>query len=499
MVKWLLALAAAILPWAGSADDPTRRGFDADVPKLALFQGGGLAVESSAVPAAGAYQLGAVLDLASGLLVLREGNRHDDLIDQRWSLHLVAARSLGAVELAAELPIVLSQRSDLSLLTDQGVTGPLVAPVASTTLGDLRLGAKVPLLDATRWPVGLSALAELRLPTGNPKAFASDGLALVPGLVTTRTVGPVRLDAQVGYTVRRQGQFAQLVVHDGVTYGLGASMDLPPLASLTRWRALAELTGGIPRGFDSLSDRYRAPLEAWGGLRAALTTHLAAEAGAGAGLGQAGYGHARWRVFVGVRWSAPPAPPEGSEPDRDGDGVPDSKDLCPDEPGPPELDGCPDTDGDGIPDWEDRCPHEPGPAENQGCPLPPGEPLVELEVQRLSLHDAVNFDTDRDTLKPESFPVLDQVARLLGEHPELTRIRVEGHTDNVGSAAYNKELSLRRANAVVRYLVGHGVAPARLVPEGYGLERPVARNETALGRARNRRVEFTILDGPHPP
>ncbi len=165
-------------------------------------------------------------------------------------------------------------------------------------------------------------------------------------------------------------------------------------------------------------------------------------------------------------------------------------------PGPAALDGCPDRDGDEIPDKDDKCPDQPGPAQNDGCPVAEGEPLVSIETdsERLSLKDAIHFDTAKDTIKPESFRLLDQVGELLRQHTELKRIRVEGHTDNVGSAPYNKDLSDRRARSVVRYLVERtGVPRSRLDPVGYGFERPVATNETAVGRSRNRRVEFTIL------
>jgi outer membrane protein OmpA-like peptidoglycan-associated protein len=121
------------------------------------------------------------------------------------------------------------------------------------------------------------------------------------------------------------------------------------------------------------------------------------------------------------------------------------------------------------------------------------EPLVVITANKLTLHDSINFDTGKDTIKPQSYPVLDQVAKLLNEHPEMKRIRVEGHTDNVGNATYNKELSQRRAQSVVRYLVSKGVAESRLVPAGYGFEQPIASNATALGRAKNRRVAFTVL------
>ena len=489
----LLAISFAIAERSAAADDPTRRRFDPDPARLALSLDGGFTTETAAAADRGTLRLGSIFDVAGGLLVLEQGSQRQDLLVSRGQLHLLGGWSLGRVEVAAHLPIALWQKSDFSLLTSQGVTGPLVAGIASTTLGDLRLGAKVPILDAARWPVGVAALVDLRLPTGNAQAFTSDGLALVPTLVATRTFGRVRIDGQVGYQIRGSGQYAQLVVHDGFVYALGGSLDLPKVARINRWKAIAEIDGGWPRGNDFSTDRYRAPLSARAGVRAFLSRSISVEAGLGTGLGPSGYGHERWRVFAGVRWGIP-SPAPGGVSDRDGDGVPDSEDLCPDEPGPAALDGCPDSDGDGIPDREDKCPHEPGPPENDGCPLAADEAVIEIGSGRILLRDSVHFDTGRDSIKSESFPLLDQVAKLLNEHPEMKRIRVEGHTDNVGNAAYNKELSARRAAAVVRYLVGKGVAASRLIPAGYGFEQPIASNATALGRAKNRRVAFTILD-----
>ena len=495
LLLWLAASAALAGP-AAAADDPTRRGFDADPSRLALSLDGGFTVETATAASAGTWRLGALLDLSSGLLTLSQGSQRDDLLESRLALHLLGAYAYGPVELSAHLPVVLHQASDLTFLTSQGVTGPLVDPIQSSTVGDLRLGAKAPLAFLEGWPVALAALVEVRLPTGDGQAFASDGLALAPSLVATRALGRLRLDGQLGYLIRGSGQYAQLVVHDGLTYGAGASLDLAPRWGLTGWRAMAELSGMVPRGFDPGGARYRAPLAARAGLRAFLTPELSLEAGLGTGLGTTGYGHERWRAFAGVRWSGRPARPLE---DDDHDGVPNARDACPTVPGRPDLDGCPDDDGDDIPNQEDRCPQVRGPAENEGCPLEEGEPLVEIEAQRLSLKDAIHFDSGRDTIKPESFPVLDQVARILGEHEELARVRVEGHTDNVGGAAYNKDLSARRATAVVRYLTGKGIAPGRLESAGYGFERPIATNETALGRARNRRVEFTIVGEAAPP
>lgn len=473
------------------ADDPGRRKFDPDPARLAFSLDGGFVTETAAAARRGTFRFGAIFDYANGLLVLDQGGTRNDLLVSRGQLDLLAAWSLGFVELGAELPVALWQNSDFSFLTAQGVTGALVEPIASTTLGDLRLGAKVPLLDPARWPIGLAGLVDVRVPTGDGHSFMSDGWALMPSVVATRSFGRLRLDAQAGYVARNQGQYAQLIVHDGYVYALGGSYELSQAAKI-----IAEIDGGLPRGF-SANDRYRAPLEARAGVRAFLTPKMSVEAGVGTGLGPVGYGHERWRAFFGIRWGSAPVPVQkafvGPILDRDGDGVPDDQDLCPDEPGPAALDGCPDRDGDGIPDREDKCPDQPGPPENDGCPLTEGEPLVTITSNRLTLNDSINFDTGKDSIKPQSYPVLDQVAKLLNEHPEMKRIRVEGHTDNVGNATYNKELSQRRAQSVVRYLVSKGVAESRLVPVGFGFEQPIASNGTALGRAKNRRVAFTVL------
>lgn len=505
MTKRLLACLAAAAAIAGPpavADDPTRRDFDVDPHRLALSLDGGFAVETASAAPARTLRAALVADYASGLLSLQLGGEREALIEERLTLHLLGGWSFGWLEVAAHLPIVAYQDADFSLLTDPPPAGlgvdpssPLVAPVSKTALGDLRLGAKLPVLDAARWPIGLAAMLDLRLPTGDGDAFASDGLALAPSAIATRSFGPVRLDGQLGYLIRGAGQYGQLVVHDGFTYGVGASTDLPRAGFLARWRAIAELTGAWPRGYDLSTERYRAPLSARGGVRWFATEALSIELGAGAGLGHAGYGRESWRAFAGVRWSPDLAPPPGAaERDTDRDGVPDSKDHCRRDPGPAALDGCPDRDGDEIPDRDDRCPTERGPIQNAGCPVPEDEPLVEIETERLSLRDAIHFDSGKDSIRPESFRILGEIAKVLREHSEMKKLRVEGHTDNVGSAAYNKDLSERRAASVVRHLVEKGgIARERLEAKGYGFERPVASNATAVGRSRNRRVEFTIV------
>jgi OOP family OmpA-OmpF porin len=104
----------------------------------------------------------------------------------------------------------------------------------------------------------------------------------------------------------------------------------------------------------------------------------------------------------------------------------------------------------------------------------------------------VNFDFNRAEIRPDAGVILDEAARLLNQEPEA-RVRIEGHTDWIGSEEYNQTLSERRAEAVTRHLVEQGVAAERLTTVGYGETRPIASNEARDGRALNRRVELKVL------
>ncbi len=187
------------------------------------------------------------------------------------------------------------------------------------------------------------------------------------------------------------------------------------------------------------------------------------------------------------------------DPDNDGDGILDADDKCPNDTGPPENDGCPDPDrdGDGVPDRIDNCPDEPGTAENQGCAA---KQLVVIGDGQLEILEKVFFKTGSAKLQRRSWALLDNVAAVLIAHPEIKKIRVEGHTDSTGRLKYNMILSKKRANTVVRYLVGRGqVSRSRLVARGFGPKKPlVADAKTKEEHAMNRRVEFHIVDKVEP-
>ena len=117
-----------------------------------------------------------------------------------------------------------------------------------------------------------------------------------------------------------------------------------------------------------------------------------------------------------------------------------------------------------------------------------------MTAEKIEILEKVYFNTNKATIKPVSYSLLDDVAAVLIANPDLTLIEVAGHTDSQGRDSYNKDLSQRRAESVVAYLASKGVDENRLKPVGYGEEKPQDTNDTAEGRANNRRVEFTILE-----
>ena len=116
-----------------------------------------------------------------------------------------------------------------------------------------------------------------------------------------------------------------------------------------------------------------------------------------------------------------------------------------------------------------------------------------ITKEKLIIKEKVFFDTNKATILKKSNGLLDQVASVLMEHLEIALVQVEGHTDTVGTPEHNKVLSQDRANSVKAYVVKKGVDEKRLVPVGFGQEKPADTNETPVGRENNRRVEFNIV------
>ncbi|MAA73398.1 MAG: flagellar motor protein MotB [Salinisphaeraceae bacterium] len=180
--------------------------------------------------------------------------------------------------------------------------------------------------------------------------------------------------------------------------------------------------------------------------------------------------------------------------DSDGDGVPDYKDKCPNTPAGVQVnaDGCPlvvDADGDGVPDDQDKCPDTPAgvPVTSDGC-----------AVGQKQILRGVNYEFNKATLTANAERILDQVAQTLRDSPGFV-VELAGHTDSKGSDSYNQDLSQRRAEAAMAYLITAGIDASRLRARGYGESQPIEPNTTPSGadnpegRAANRRTEFRVI------
>ncbi len=275
------------------------------------------------------------------------------------------------------------------------------------------------------------------------------------------------------------------------------------------------------------------------GMAPAAIAHKIATVGS-----ETGYGGPDWELllsgYLGFGAAAPPPPPPPPPPpapvvnkDTDGDGIPDSVDKCPNEPedkdGFQDDDGCPDldNDGDGIPDSADKCPNEPedkdGFQDDDGCPDPdndgdgildkddkcPNEPetvngyqdqdgcpdeVPEAVKKFTGVIKGINFKTNSAKITKGSHRILDKAVQVLNDYPDV-KLEISGHTDNVGKEEYNKELSQKRAESVMEYMVSKGISSDRLTAVGYGMDKPLTSNKTRADRAKNRRTEFQLIGG----
>lgn len=467
-------------------------------------------------------------------------------------------------------------------------------------LGDTYLGARVRLWGESSDLFALALQATLTLPTsgvpGDSSYRGEPAASILPMLIGELRPGiGARIVVNVGARVREESSAALANLRFGheLVYGLGASVPLLTDADeRTHLDVLAQIYGDSD--FTQFGERDGTALEATLGMRFFHASGVAVGIAAGPGLTR-GFGSPDVRAIATLGWASPATPAEDTSSDRDGDGLLDTSDQCPDAPedadGFEDGDGCPDPDNDrdGLPDTSDQCPLEPetanswsdedgcpdeipdtdgdsvrdnvdrcidqpedrdafrdedgcpepdndedgvldtadrcpaqaGPIENVGCPdtdrdgdtvvdridnCPDEAGTVEnrgcqavqrvtIEEGRLQILEMVFFQTNRDTILARSHPLLLNVAQVLNAHPEIRHVIIEGHTDSRGNRQRNIELSQRRAESVVRFLVERGqVAAERLTARGFGPDSPqVPDARTAEDHARNRRVEFRIL------
>ncbi len=293
----------------------------------------------------------------------------------------------------------------------------------------------------------------------------------------------VRIPLNVGYKTSFRQDIPSLGISNQLTFGAAVQLLLGQDQFMLTVEAFGRTAAASGTGFGGSQE---SPVELLGGFKYLHRNGFAVGI-AGTGGVTSGYGNPDWRL-IGMLGYTMPAKEESVVVDTDAD-----EDVF--------ADPDPDRDGDGVPDRIDNCPDDPGPVENQGCPE---EQHVVIEDTRLEILDKIYFNTDSAQLQRRSHAVLDNVAEVLIAHPEIPIIRVEGHTDSTGRAAYNMGLSQRRAESVARYLVDEGgVRRDRLIAEGFGETQPVVPDaKTKMALAQNRRVEFhltyAIAEGPEP-
>jgi outer membrane protein OmpA-like peptidoglycan-associated protein len=545
------AFCTLVVALAARAQTPAPLKLDLERMDLDASALGSLLVATGQTLPAGEFRLGLGPHYErKPLVVALDGQDVNTIVRNRLSTQLFAAIGLtSALELGFQVPLISYQRGEN--LDALGLARP-----ATAGLGTPRVSARLHILDEGKQLIDLAGEVGVGVPIGNKDALGGDGnVSLTPGLSVGRQFGDVRASTQLSVLLRRSQDVggdrfgSHFGVNGSIAY-MGARFR-PELIV----RAFVPLTQ-MPKGFEVLAagryaitnrleafalagpgfgqligvPTFRAMVGlAFGTVSPAVAAVSPCDPGMahtpeqcpyldddGDGIvnkddrcplerGLAKYGGCPIpdRDHDGVpddedRCPDEPGPKERQGcpfHDRDGDGVEDALDKCPDEPGPAENQGCPikDRDGDGVPDAVDNCPDEPGPASNQGCPLQQKQ-LVVITAEQLVIKDKIYFATGKATIQKRSYGLLKQVADVINKHPNIPLLRVEGHTDDRGGAKFNLSLSQDRAYSVRNFLILNGVSPDRLEAKGYGLDRPLDSNKTSSGRAKNRRVEFNIVN-----
>jgi outer membrane protein OmpA-like peptidoglycan-associated protein len=324
-------------------------------------------------------------------------------------------------------------------------------------VGDLALAAKLRIVDREHWAVAVAG--GVALPgTGDGRAIVewrgerlrlganlgARGRALDGGVAASWALSPGRIDA-IGEVGRRDVTVAlraRLAISSHFTIGAGAGLD------------------GDVRAFAAIIFEPRT---------------------------------SRMEHTEVVIEDLPP--PERPPSDRDDDHIIDRLDGCPDDAEDldeyQDDDGCPDPDNDDdhIVDTDDLCPDEPGVAAEAGCPERDGIDVTETEIVVL---EEINFEFDSDVILEDSYAILEAIAGTLERNPDIEGVEIGGHTDARGKAAYNLDLSQRRADSVRRFLIDAGVDRDRLTASGYGETRPKVRGTGERVWKANRRVDFLI-------
>ena len=429
------------------------------------------------------------------VLYAPDGTARQSLIRDQVFFHVGGGIILAErLRLALNLPIAAHQQGS------RGQVGTSTyVPPNQASVGDLRIGADVRLFGEYGGPITTALGVQVHVPTGNQADYTGDGkVRVVPRLLAAGDVGPFAYAVKLGVQYRAlDSNFANSPIGTEFLVGAAAGLQFADKKILIGPEVYGSTV--ISKG-DASFKKLTSPLEMLFGARITFADDFRIGAGIGPGLTR-GIGTPELRVVGALEWFPAIVPPPPPPSDRDNDGIIDNDDACPDVPGvrteDPKTNGCPppppDRDKDGIPDQEDACPDTPGPRNED--PKKNGCPEARIEAGEIKILQQVKFKTASAEILPESDGILNAVAKILADHPEITSVRIEGHTDNRGGAAMNLGLSGRRAASVATALIRRGIDKSRLSSKGYGLTRPIDSNTTEEGRQNNRRVEFHIDSG----
>lgn len=466
--------------------------------------------------------------------------------------HELAAQAGTALSLfdrwviAARLPVILYMGGAAA-----AAGAPLTRDPASSGsgLGDLALHSRFRLVGEEQDSFALAIATDLTIPLAEAANAQQDlmgeaGVTISPYLTGELRFAPVRITGNLGARFRETAGYAALRVRNELTWALAVSVDLIPNVL----EAMLEGWGATP--FDRFAAAVVSPVELLLGLRVRPIAPLFLGLAGGAGLGDA-YGNPEFRGAFTIGWAdvdgleaeraaasatqaeeviaiatqeepiesaattqvhssqerervPPPGRVEYGQLDRDGDRIVDAEDQCvldrEDFDEIEDPDGCPevDADHDQVADVDDACAttagvHTEDPATN-GCPAR----AYVSDRGTIVITQRVEFASGSDRILRPSEAVLGDVAAILASAEDITRIRIEGHTDDRGRDAGNLRLSTARAASVRRWLEAHGIAAERLAAWGCGELHPLVPGTSTAARQSNRRVEFFIVD-PAPP
>lgn len=515
---------------ASAIVDSNGEGFDTHLFRPALDSRGLLSVNGVDVLPAGKASVGLVLDYGRGLLRVPDTNQgvRPELVSHSFTGTFLFNYGIAdRLVVGASAPAVL-------VSGDAQVRGappvPAVAgwsgqPLDHQSIASLALHAKLRLLPTDRG-LGVAVATQIGVPVSDAprNAGADPSFWYWPMVVLEKRIGKER-ELRIAVNAGYRGHAASgttLALRDGtfrdgarITYGAGAAYRVfNPLD------VVAETYGTYL--LSDASAAVRPSNEALGGIKLFVDDSSFLSIGAGPRY-TSGFEAADLRGMVGFVFE----PPAG---DRDGDGVPDDVDACPNVNGERSTvarkNGCPaDDDDDGIPNVEDACPSARGvptadprtngcpppldedadgiPNTEDACPRIPGKrhadpkrngcPDAYVDDTDLVVFDEIRFATASAEILPESNPILDEVAKLLRDHPEIVLVEVAGHADERGGEQYNLRLTQARVESVVAALVQRGIAPARLRAKGYGFYCPRREGHDEAAWRENRRVEFVIV------